>query len=61
MAERPTLLYLIDAHSYIYRAYHAISHLSTSHGLPTNAIFGVTNMLLKALAGEEARVSGYGL
>lgn len=49
MAERPTLLYLIDAHSYIYRAYHAISHLSTSHGLPTNAIFGVTNMLLKAL------------
>jgi DNA polymerase-1 len=49
MAERPTLLYLIDAHSYIYRAYHAISHLSTSHGLPTNAIFGVTNMLLKVL------------
>ncbi|MEW6326710.1 MAG: DNA polymerase I [Thermodesulfobacteriota bacterium] len=49
MAERPTLLYLIDAHSYIYRAYHAISHLSTSRGLPTNAIFGVTNMLLKVL------------
>lgn len=49
MAEHPTLLYLIDAHSYIYRAYHAISHLSTSHGLPTNAIFGVTNMLLKVL------------
>ncbi|HEC99421.1 MAG TPA: DNA polymerase I [Proteobacteria bacterium] len=49
MAEHPALLYLIDAHSYIYRAYHAISHLSTSHGLPTNAIFGVTNMLLKVL------------
>lgn len=49
MAERPTLLYLIDAHSYVYRAYHAISHLSTSQGLPTNAIFGVTNMLLKVL------------
>lgn len=49
MADPPTLLYLIDAHSYIYRAYHAISHLSTSYGLPTQAIFGVTNMLFKVL------------
>lgn len=45
----PPTLYLIDAHSYVYRAYHAIKHLSTSDGLPTHAVFGVTNMLLKVL------------
>ncbi|HEY3447700.1 MAG TPA: DNA polymerase I [Myxococcales bacterium] len=46
--ERPTLT-LIDGSSYIFRAYHAIPHLSTSKGLPTNAVYGFTNMLLKAL------------
>jgi DNA polymerase-1 len=40
---------LIDISSYIYRAFHAIRGLSTSQGFPTNAIFGVTNMLLKVL------------
>ncbi len=44
----PTL-YLLDISSYIYRAYHAIRGLSTSQGLPTNAAFGVTSMLLKVL------------
>ena len=43
-------IYLIDGSSYIYRAYHAVRHLSTSQGLPTNAIFGFTNMLLKLLS-----------
>lgn len=43
---KPTL-YLIDGNSYIYRAYHAIRSLATSKGLPTNAIYGFTNMLLK--------------
>ncbi len=34
-------LYLIDGHSQVFRAYHAISAgLSTRAGLPTNAIFG---------------------
>lgn len=44
-----SVLYLIDISSYIYRAYFAIRDLSTSKGFPTNAIFGVTNMLLKVL------------
>ena len=42
-------LYLIDGHSYLYRAYYAIRILSTSKGLPTNAIFGFTNMLMKII------------
>ncbi len=42
-------LYLIDGHSYFYRAFHAIKGLSNSKGFPTNAIFGFTNMLFKLL------------
>ncbi|HTZ16937.1 MAG TPA: 5'-3' exonuclease H3TH domain-containing protein [Dissulfurispiraceae bacterium] len=42
-------LYLIDGHSYFYRAFHAIRDLSNSKGFPTNAIFGFTNMLFKLL------------
>lgn len=42
-------IYLIDGSSYIYRAYFAIKGLSTSKGLPTNAIYGFTNMLLKII------------
>jgi DNA polymerase I len=45
----PPTLYLLDISSYIYRAFHAIRGLSTSQGFPTNAAFGVTNMLLKVL------------
>ena len=43
---KPTL-YLIDGSSYIFRAYFAIRHLSTSSGFPTNAIYGFTAMLFK--------------
>ncbi len=42
-------IYLVDASSYIYRAYHAIRGLSNSLGLPTNATFGFTRMLIKLL------------
>lgn len=42
-------IYLIDGSAYIYRAYHAIRGLSNSKGLPTNAVFGFTNMLLKLI------------
>ena len=40
-------IYLIDGSAYLYRAFHAIKSLSNSRGLPTNATFGVTKMLLK--------------
>src|SRR5436190_2075201 len=46
-------LYLVDASAYVYRAFHAIPFLSTSRGVPTNAAYGVTNMLLKLLKDER--------
>jgi DNA polymerase-1 len=49
MSEQPQRLFLIDASSYIYRAYYAIRHLSNSQGMATNAIYGFTNMLLKVI------------
>jgi DNA polymerase-1 len=42
-------IYIVDGTSYIHRAYHAIRNLSSSQGLPTNAVFGFTRMLLKLL------------
>jgi DNA polymerase-1 len=42
-------LYLIDGNSYVYRAYYAIRELSNSKGVPTNAVYGFTNMLLKII------------
>ena len=42
-------IYLIDGSAYIHRAYHAIRGLSNSKGLPTNAVFGFTKMLLKLI------------
>jgi DNA polymerase-1 len=43
------LLYLIDASSYVFRAFHAIPPLSTAKGIPTNAVFGMVTMLQKLL------------
>src|SRR3989304_4878050 len=42
-------LLLIDGTSYIYRAFHAIPYLSNSKGIPTNAVYGFAQMLLKVI------------
>jgi DNA polymerase-1 len=42
-------LVLIDASSYLYRAFHALPPLSNSRGEPTGAMLGVLNMLAKFL------------
>lgn len=44
----PTL-YIIDGHSQVFKAYHAIQHLSTSEGIPTNATYGFTQILHRLL------------
>ncbi len=40
-------IYLVDASGYIFRAYHAVRSLTNSKGVPTNAVYGFTQMLLK--------------
>src|SRR5678815_526755 len=42
-------LFLIDGMSSIYRAYWAIPRLSSSKGVPTNAVLGFTMMLKKLI------------
>ncbi|MDP1898417.1 MAG: DNA polymerase I, partial [Sulfurimicrobium sp.] len=38
-------LLLVDASSYLYRAFHALPDLRNRHNEPTGAIYGVLNML----------------
>src|ERR1700755_2703436 len=47
MNESKKRLLLVDAPSYFYRAFHAIRELRSPAGEPTNAIYGVVNMLRK--------------
>ncbi len=42
-------LVLVDGSSYLYRAFHAMPNFTNSHGEPTGAIYGMTNMLRKLL------------
>jgi DNA polymerase-1 len=45
----------VDGHSLFYRAFHAVPPLATRDGVPTNAVFGFTNMLLKVLSQVRPR------
>ena len=47
MSESVKPFILVDGSSYLFRAYHALPPLMTSHGQPTGAIYGVMNMLRK--------------
>lgn len=49
MVGRHPCVYLIDGSSYIFRAFFALPPFSNSSGLPTQAIYGFTNMTLKFL------------
>ncbi len=51
-------VYLIDGTAYIHRAYHAIRGLTNSEGLPTNAIFGFTRMLIKLMEDRKPVYAG---
>ncbi len=47
------LLVLVDGSSFLFRAYHAVPPLTNSLGEPTNAIYGVANMLRKLIADHK--------
>ena len=52
MSKKETL-YLIDGSSYIFRAYFGVrQNLSTSKGLPTNALYGFVTMLQRVVRDE---------
>jgi DNA polymerase I len=53
MTMKQDVVYLLDGSSYVHRAYHAIRNLSNSKGLPTNAVFGFSRMILKLLEEEK--------
>lgn len=48
-------VYLIDGSAYIYRAYHAIAPLTNSSGLPTHAVLGFINILLRVIREKQPR------
>ncbi len=50
MAER---LYLVDGHSHLFRAYHAVGYLSTSRGVPSHAVLILSTMLWKLIREER--------
>jgi DNA polymerase I len=57
MTERPCV-FLVDGSATIYRAYHALPNLSNSAGLPTNATYGFTALLLKLVQEFTPRYLG---
>ena len=48
-------LLLIDGNNLFHRAYHAIPHLTNKEGEATNAVFGFSNMLIKAISEVSPR------
>ena len=46
-------VYLVDASTFIHRSFHAIRHLATRDGRPTNAVFGFVATLNKLLREKQ--------
>jgi DNA polymerase-1 len=46
-------LYIVDGHSHIFRAYHAVGYLSTSKGVPSHAVLIMSTMLWKLIREEK--------
>ncbi len=53
--QAPARLLLIDASSFLYRAFHALPDLRTRSGLPTGALTGMVNMLRRVRTEWPAR------
>ena len=42
-------LILLDGSGYIFRAYYALPPMNNSKGIPTNAVYGFCNMMLRLI------------
>ena len=49
----PERVFLVDGHSYLYRAFYATPYLSNSSGIPTNATYAFLSMIKKLLNEEK--------
>jgi DNA polymerase-1 len=54
-------LYVVDGHSHIFRAYHAVGYLSTSQGVPSHAVLILSTMLWKLIREEQPDYLGIAL
>ena len=45
--------YVVDGHSHLFRAYHAVGYLSTSKGVPSHAVLILSTMLWKLIREER--------
>jgi DNA polymerase-1 len=46
-------LFVMDGHSHLFRAYHAVGYLSTSRGVPSHAVLILSTMLWKLIREEQ--------
>ena len=46
-------LYLVDAHAYLHRAYHALPPLTNSKGEPVGALYGFARTLIQILKRDK--------
>lgn len=51
--EEKKIFYLIDGSSYLYRAFYGLKRLTNSRGMPTHAIYGFAQMLLKVIRDKK--------
>lgn len=54
----PGTVVLLDTNGLIYRAFYALPYLTTATGRPTNAVYGLTAMVLKVLEEEKPAYIG---
>jgi len=53
MTRLPKRLFIVDGHSHLFRAYHAVGYLSTSRGVPSHAVLILSTMLWKLIREEQ--------
>jgi DNA polymerase I len=51
-------LFIVDGHSHLFRAYHAVGYLSTSRGVPSHAVLILSTMLWKLIREEQPEYLG---